>query len=112
MPNRMMTANDVAEQFAATCNGGEDELVAAIFERLRREHRTIQAHAIRAMMRVLKCVGEAEDWGTDLRNEGAVRFCRALALLEDMPHRSTMSRPLTAEEGDAVRIVGNGFAVW
>lgn len=111
MPNRM-TATDVAEQFAAACNGGEDELVAAIVERLRCEHRTIQAHAIRAMMRVLKCVGEADDWGSDLRNEGAVRYCRALALLSDMPFPSPLSRPLTASEADAVRTVGNGFPVW
>lgn len=110
MRNRMMTANDVAEQFAAACNGGEDELVAAIVERLRREHRTIQAHAIRAMMRALKGVGRAEDWGTDLRNEGAVGFCRALALLDDRPVPT--SRPLSAEEVEAVRTVGNGFAVW
>jgi len=77
-----MTDKDIdraAESFVECGNGAEDDLVRATVDRMRRTHRTIQGHTIRAMVRILVAVGEDAEWGTDLRNEDGVKWCRALA---------------------------------
>lgn len=61
-------AEEVAEAFMRAINGGHRELQAALLDRLRREHRTLQGYAIRVMVETLRAIGADEGWGTDLRN--------------------------------------------
>jgi len=91
-----------AEAFVESMNGGEDDMVRFTVERLRYTHRTIQAHAIRAMVRILRSVGEDPNWGSDLRNEGAVQWCNGLA------HLTEGTKP----EPSDVEAIRRGFAVW
>lgn len=85
MDTRTVTeiAEETAEAFMRAVNGGHRELRAALLERLRREHRTLQGYAIRVMVETLRAIGSDPEWGTDLRNQGALDWCRALAATRD-----------------------------
>lgn len=69
----------ICESFLRACNGDQRYIADAFIGLLRNEHRTIQGYAIRAMVDILRKVGEDKTWGTDPRNEAAVKFCRAFA---------------------------------
>ena len=69
----------IVEGFLRACNGDQRYIADIFVDLLRDEHRTIQGYAIRTMVEVLRKVGEDKSWGTDPRNEAAVRFCRAFA---------------------------------
>lgn len=83
--------DDAAGRLLTAMNGCSREIAPALVERLRREHRTIQGLFIRCMAEVLRAVGSDPEWGTDLRNEGAVEFCRALARTADPDLRDGIS---------------------
>ncbi|GEM_PF-3683864 len=83
--------NEAAGRLLAAMNGCSREMAPALVERLRGEHRTIQGYAIRCMVEVLRAIGSDPEWGTDLRNQGAVEWCRALAGTEDEVLRDGIS---------------------
>lgn len=63
--------------------GNDRELVNVIVAHLRNEHRTLQ----QTFWRVIRQVAEQyQDFHTDLRNESAVKFAKAIAeISEHMP---------------------------
>lgn len=87
----MEIAEETAEAFMRAVNGGHRELGAALVERMRREHRTLQGYAVRVMVEVLRAIGNDAEWGTDLRNQDAVDWCRALAATRDERLRDGIS---------------------
>ncbi len=71
--------DEAAGRLLAAMNGCSREMAPALVERLRGEHRTIQGLFVRCMAQVLRAIGSDPDWGTDLRNQAAIEWCRALA---------------------------------
>ena len=84
-------AEEIAEAFMRAVNGGHCELQAALLARMGREHRTLQGYAIRVMVETLRAIGSDPEWGTDLRNQAAIRWCQALARSEDETLRDGIS---------------------
>ncbi len=86
-------AESVAEQFMRAVNGGQRELRAALVERMRHEHRTLQGFAVRVMVEVLRAIGEDAEWETDSRNDAALVRCRGPLRRRSDPQESSARPP-------------------
>lgn len=86
---------EFAKKLMSMVNGySTSELQEALVEAILHDHRTLQGYAIRLMRNVLTDIGEKAkkgEIGTDLRNEGAVKWCKALAESEDNHLRDGIS---------------------
>lgn len=69
---------EVAQSIMKALNGNERGFVSIFYDVLTRDHRTLQAYAIRMMVQILKRIGTEYEYGTDARNDDAIRWCKAL----------------------------------
>ena len=63
----------------------DEEIALEWVHHFRREHRTLQASAIRVLLQALVFYGDSGDAYYDLRNEAAVEACKLVRQAADQP---------------------------